>query len=155
MKCRTSPPTIGTVVAVAANPGLRVARAVGNSRKRRPDCFELRPLLVIQLVVEVVERCTYCLDRLHMALSRLATASSRAGGVIGSVVGQEFLIRSAAFALDCWSASRLARCASFTWSPASISAVGQLVMPDGAVRSSGPSDPFVFRAAFLPALIPD
>src|SRR5437867_4123406 len=47
-----------------------------------------------------------------MLSSRMATASSRAGGVIGSAVGHELLSRSAAFALACWSAARLARCAS-------------------------------------------
>src|ERR1700694_2996873 len=64
-----------------------------------------------------------------MVSSRLAVASSRAGGVIGSVVGQEALSKSAAFALACWSVTRLARCASVVWILASISAVGQSVTP--------------------------
>src|ERR1700738_5119353 len=76
-----------------------------------------------------------------MVSSRLAIASSRAGGVIASVGWHEVLSMSAAFALASWSDARLARCASLGWTLASISAAGHSVTPGCAAPQLWASEP--------------
>jgi len=134
---------------VAANPRLRVSRPVGNSRKRRPDCLELRPLLVIQLAVEVVEGCTYRLDRLQHGIEPVGDSlEPRTGGVIGSV-GRAGVLdqvrRLCVGLLERLKVGPVARRSDEALPRSRLSASRS--MPDCAVPQLWASDPFVFRAA--------